>query len=101
MGRIWKTEPIKESTMRIARTLAAVVLSLTAVGCAGSPSPPQSSNVPPVDVETPTTTPPAAGEQEVADGIFTMELEDVVSGESFTLASLKGKPILLHPFAVW
>ena len=87
--------------MRLFSAIAAAVLAASAVGCSTPPSTQRDANTPPPAAEQPTPTSPAPEEPTEAEGIFAIELEDVVTGESFTLADLRGKPILLHPFAVW
>ncbi len=90
--------------MRLLAMLATLLLSVALVGCA--PEVPQSpgSGQPGTgqpDAEQPATDGPAAEPAAEATGIYAVELTDVVSGDVFTLADLKGKPVLLHPFAMW
>jgi cytochrome oxidase Cu insertion factor (SCO1/SenC/PrrC family) len=87
--------------MRFVSAIAAAIIAAAAVGCSAPPAPRQETPTPPPAAEQPTPPSPAPEEPGKAEGIFAMELEDVVTGESFTLADLRGKPVLLHPFAVW
>ncbi len=52
---------------------------------------------------TPATQPQEPGSEPSAAGIAWLDtpLTDAVTGEQFRLSDFKGKPVLLHSFAVW
>lgn len=87
--------------MRLLITLIAALLATATTACspaATAPSPSDDTSAPVVEQPAP---PMTQDEQGQPEGIYAVELTDVVSGESFRLADLKGRPVLLHPFAMW
>lgn len=82
--------------------LAALLGTALFTGCAPAP---QATNPepPPPTAEQPSVDQPA--EQPAAEpssrAWLDTELTDVSTGRTFTLAEFKGRPVLLHAFAVW
>ena len=87
--------------MRILVALTATLIAMATTGCTPATTTPPSGDTSPPAAEQPAPPASAPEETEQPEGIYAIELTDVVSGETFTLADLKGKPILLHPFAMW
>jgi cytochrome oxidase Cu insertion factor (SCO1/SenC/PrrC family) len=81
--------------------MGALLGMLVLTGCAGgqvaateAPSPE------PAPVSTEAVVPSSGQPAAVVDWV-NVPLTDAVTGEKFTLADYKGKPVLLHAFAVW
>ena len=84
---------------RIATVAAALILSIALItGCIPSEvnTPSEPGVVPaPAPTEGPAETP------STAVAWLDTPLTDAVTGEEFKLSDFKGKPVLLHAFAVW
>lgn len=83
-------------------SLLALLLGTTLV--AGCSSPPGSTSParPLADAPAQTATQtPGASTQDSSRAWLDAELTDVSSGKKFRLSDFKGRPVLLHAFAVW
>jgi cytochrome oxidase Cu insertion factor (SCO1/SenC/PrrC family) len=89
------------TVIRTIRVLAAALLAGAVVGCSVPAARQPASEASPPEAEQPSKPDAADSDDAATTGIYAVELEDVVSGEMFTLADLRGKPVLLHPFAMW
>ena len=93
------------SDSRNLRFLITILLATTLlVGCSTTP---EATNPEPPPGETPggatdDPAPPADSPSEPSSRIWLdTELTDVSTGETFRLSDFKGRPVLLHAFAVW
>ncbi len=81
--------------------MGALLATLVLTGCSGGQvEAPEAPSPAPAPVST-EAVPPSNGEPAAAVSWATVPLTDAVTGEKFTLADYKGKPVLLHAFAVW
>lgn len=81
--------------------MGALLGVLVLTGCSGGQAEaPETPSPAPAPVSTEAVTPPS-GESAAAVSWVNVPLTDAVTGEKFTLADYKGKPVLLHAFAVW
>lgn len=88
----------------LARLITAATLALSVSGCATAPEPDPTPTVPPVSQE-PTPAPSEAPTQVAPEpssiAWLDTDLTDAATGRRFRLSDYKGKPVLLHAFAVW
>lgn len=70
------------------------------VACSGAADPTEAPGAAPTTTPTEAVTPEPTSEA-TATSWLDIELTDVVSGDAFTLASLKGNVVAIEPFAVW
>jgi thiol-disulfide isomerase/thioredoxin len=98
--------------MKPFRALPFIAIALASAACATSPlahaslesgpTPMPTASPTRAETEGPATSPLESDEPAAADPLLALELVDVRSGETFSLADLSGdKPVLLETMAIW
>lgn len=91
--------PARWPFLRWATSCLLICAAVALPGCA----PRDQAAVPDSPPDAPSAAPTESTRPDAASSIAWLdtELTDAVTGETFTLADYKGKPVLLHAFAVW
>jgi len=80
--------------------IAAVLGAVLVTGCASAPPPPATPE-PPATEQTAPEQPAQEPVQPSSRAWMDAELTDVSTGRTFKISDFKGRPVLLHAFAVW